>query len=117
VYVEVVAFAIRTGAGPERVYRFALDVVKNAGTPQGVSDAVVNAASKPPADYQNKMGWVLIALQNAFWQLLHAESLEEGVVRTLCRVMIRIRTRPSPALSWVPFTDAKGFRRRGWIGF
>jgi hypothetical protein len=29
------------------------------------------------------MGWVLIALQNAFWQLLHAESLEEGIVSTV----------------------------------
>jgi hypothetical protein len=25
------------------------------------------------------MGWVLVALQNAFWQLLHAAGFEEGV--------------------------------------
>jgi hypothetical protein len=31
------------------------------------------------------MGWVLIALQNAFYQLLHAPSLEEGVVDTVMR--------------------------------
>jgi hypothetical protein len=36
-----------------------------------------------PARQQKKMGWVLIALQNAFWQLLHAESLEEGIVNTV----------------------------------
>ena len=29
------------------------------------------------------MGWVLIALQNAFWQLLHAASPEEGIVGTV----------------------------------
>jgi ADP-ribosylglycohydrolase len=29
------------------------------------------------------MGWVLIALQNAFYQLLHAPSFEEGVVATV----------------------------------
>ena len=28
-------------------------------------------------------GWVLIALQNAFYQVLHAPSLEEGVVQTV----------------------------------
>ena len=31
------------------------------------------------------MGWILIALQNAFYQLLHAPSLEEGVVDTVMR--------------------------------
>jgi hypothetical protein len=31
------------------------------------------------------MGWVLIALQNAFYQLLHAVNLEEGVVDTVMR--------------------------------
>ena len=29
------------------------------------------------------MGWVLIALQNSFYQLLHAPNLEEGVVATV----------------------------------
>ena len=31
------------------------------------------------------MGWVLIALQNAFYQLLHAPGLGEGVVDTAMR--------------------------------
>jgi ADP-ribosylglycohydrolase len=31
------------------------------------------------------MGWVLIALQNAFYQLLHAPNVEEGVVDTVMR--------------------------------
>jgi ADP-ribosylglycohydrolase len=31
------------------------------------------------------MGWVLTALQNAFWQLLHAPSLEAGVIDTVSR--------------------------------
>jgi len=29
------------------------------------------------------MGWVLIALQNTFHRLLHAESPEEGIVQTV----------------------------------
>ena len=29
------------------------------------------------------MGWVLIALQNAFWQLLHARGFEEAIVGTV----------------------------------
>jgi ADP-ribosylglycohydrolase len=34
-------------------------------------------------DYVTNQGWVLIALQNAFYQLLHAPSLEEGIVGTV----------------------------------
>lgn len=41
------------------------------------------AVGNRPADYMRNKGWVLIALQNAFWQLLHASSLEEGVVGTV----------------------------------
>jgi hypothetical protein len=32
-----------------------------------------------------EQGWVRVALQNAFFELLHAPSLEEGVVRTVRR--------------------------------
>jgi ADP-ribosylglycohydrolase len=49
----------------------------------GVLAALRQAAAKPPDDFVDNMGWVLIALQNAFYQLLHAPSLEEGVVATV----------------------------------
>ena len=83
VYAETVTYAIRTGSAPESIYRYALEVAERTKSPKGVIDAVVNAASKPPDDYSRQMGWVLIALQNAFWQLLHAESLEQGVASTV----------------------------------
>src|SRR5437763_16553528 len=44
---------------------------------------MADAVQRPSAGYQSQMGWVLIALQNAFYQLLHAPSLEEGVVATV----------------------------------
>jgi ADP-ribosylglycohydrolase len=47
--------------------------------------AILVAAIAPPADFQRHQGWVLIALRNALWQLLHAPSLEEGVVDTVMR--------------------------------
>ena len=40
------------------------------------------ARSSEPDDYITKMGWVAIAFQNAFFRLLHAPSLEEGLVAT-----------------------------------
>jgi ADP-ribosylglycohydrolase len=41
--------------------------------------------SVAPANYLRQQGWVLIAFQNALWQLLHATTLEEGVVDTVMR--------------------------------
>lgn len=43
------------------------------------------AADEPPTDYVHQQGWVLIAFQNALYQLLHATSLEDGVVDTIMR--------------------------------
>jgi hypothetical protein len=83
VYAEALGFAIRTGARPEHVHRFAVDVAKKAESPKSVVEALCNAASKRPDDYSRQMGWVLIALQNAFWQLLHVDSLEEAIVSTI----------------------------------
>ena len=48
-------------------------------------DAVTAAAEAPPADYVRLQGWVLIALQNALWQLVHAADPEGGVVDTVMR--------------------------------
>lgn len=36
-----------------------------------------------PRDYLFQAGWVLIAFQNALYQLLHAQNLEEAVVDTV----------------------------------
>ncbi len=46
---------------------------------------VERARSSPPDDYITHQGWVLIALQNALWQLLHAGNPEEGIVDTVMR--------------------------------
>jgi ADP-ribosylglycohydrolase len=45
--------------------------------------AILDAADRKPADYMRQQGWVIIAFQNALYQLLHAKSLEEGVVDTV----------------------------------
>lgn len=48
-------------------------------------DAIYGVAEAPPAGYVQQQGWVLIAFRNALWQLLHAPSLEAGVVGTVTR--------------------------------
>ncbi|MBI3929221.1 MAG: ADP-ribosylglycohydrolase family protein [Armatimonadetes bacterium] len=48
-----------------------------------VADLLREARREPPRDYQTHMGWVRIAFQNAFYQLLQGSSLEEAVVETV----------------------------------
>jgi ADP-ribosyl-[dinitrogen reductase] hydrolase len=50
-----------------------------------VRECLESAAASPPENFQDHKGWVLVALQNAFWQLLHAPSLEVGVCDTVMR--------------------------------
>jgi ADP-ribosyl-[dinitrogen reductase] hydrolase len=70
---------------PAEIYRKVLVWAEELRVGASLMDAIRDAESSPPADYVSKMGWVLIAFQNALWQLLHATSLEEGVVDTIGR--------------------------------
>lgn len=85
-FVVAVAHAIRHGDGPEPAYRAAVAWARSAGAQPSVVEALDQAATGPPAECDGaSQGWVLIALRNAFHELLLATSLEEGVVRTVRR--------------------------------
>jgi ADP-ribosylglycohydrolase len=62
-----------------KVWATELKVEKNLMT------AILDAPNSVPPDYVSQQGWVIIAFQNALWQLLNASSLEEGVVDTVMR--------------------------------
>jgi ADP-ribosylglycohydrolase len=83
VFVAAIATAIAAGSSAQECYQAALDEARRSSVAAPVAEALREAAERPPNDYQTQQGWVLIALQNAFYQLLHAPSLEEGVVRTV----------------------------------
>lgn len=85
VYAAAVAFAIRTGGPPDRIYHYALEISEKHSLGPTICERLREAESRPPADYDRKPGWVLVAFQNAFFQLLHAPNLEEGVVDTVRR--------------------------------
>jgi ADP-ribosylglycohydrolase len=85
VFVAAVATAIGQKATAHQTYEAALAEASRPGVQASVRMALQDAASQRPADYVTQMGWVLIALQNAFYQLLHAPSLEEGVVDTIAQ--------------------------------
>ncbi len=83
VYVVAIQRALQTGDPPAAVYAFALSWARSAGVHEKVLGAITKAESSAVEDFQVNMGWVLIALQNAFYQLLHAPSFEQGVVDTV----------------------------------
>jgi ADP-ribosylglycohydrolase len=83
VFVAAIATAIATDCSAEACHQAALDEARRSSAAAPVVKALREAAERPPADYQTQQGWVLIALQNAFYQLLHAPTMDEGVVRTV----------------------------------
>jgi ADP-ribosylglycohydrolase len=84
-YVVAIAHAVRVGDGAEAAWRAASEWAEAAGAALLVRDALAAARSEPPACDEGSEGWVKIALQNAFFELLHADSLEQGVVASVRR--------------------------------
>lgn len=84
-YVRAIAEAVRNGPDPASLYRAILTWADELGTDDVVLAITRRAAEAPPEDYLTHQGWVLIAWQNALYQLVHAPSLEDGVVDTIGR--------------------------------
>jgi len=83
VYVVAIAHAISSGAEPRSVYEFTRKWAKANRADELVQRGLEDAETRAPADFQSKMGHVVVALQNAFHQLLSAPTFSEGVVRTV----------------------------------
>lgn len=82
-YAAAIARTIVTGCAPETLYASILLWAHEWQVEPALLEAIERAAQEAPRDYVTQMGWVLIAFQNALWQLLHAPTLEEGVVDTI----------------------------------
>jgi ADP-ribosylglycohydrolase len=80
VFASTLAYAIAGGHEPSQVYAYA-----QARAGGELLEVLRSAAGAPPPSYTESQGWVRIAFQNAFYQLLHATTLEEGVVDTVMR--------------------------------
>ena len=83
VFCIAIGAAITTGLPPSEVHARAVAHAKALGLEPTVVDAVERAAAERPADFLSQQGWVLVALQEAFFQLLHAPTLEDGVVASV----------------------------------
>jgi ADP-ribosyl-[dinitrogen reductase] hydrolase len=90
-YVLAIRAAVREPLSGEELYGRILKTSAKLKTAaelkvdRDLMGIVERARSSPPDDYSTHQGWVLIALQNALWQLLHAGNPEEGIVDTVMR--------------------------------
>ncbi len=80
-----IAHAIHSGCDRKDLYQHIRRWATDIPVEPALLDTIDKAANEPPADYVHQQGWVLIAFQNALYQLLHAPSLEAGVVDTIMR--------------------------------
>jgi len=82
-FAMTIADAVATGKGAQELYNQIKTRAVAMRVETSLMKAIADASKAPPPDYVHQQGWVLIAFQNALWQLLHAPSLEEGVVDTV----------------------------------
>jgi ADP-ribosylglycohydrolase len=84
-FAMAIAHAIRSGLHSRELY-WQIDAwARERNVDRPLLDVIAAAQGSPPADYLTNRGWVLVAFGNAIWQLLHARSLEEGVIDTVLR--------------------------------
>jgi ADP-ribosylglycohydrolase/fructose-1,6-bisphosphatase/inositol monophosphatase family enzyme len=81
-FAVTIAQAIRTGDPPQRLYETACALAAQRKVDALLLQALEEAALRRPSFQQNS-GWVLVAFQNAFYQLLNAGDFREGVVDTV----------------------------------
>jgi ADP-ribosylglycohydrolase len=81
-FIAALAATIRDGLSARDAYTLACDWHRAHGLSAGVTQVLRDAEHSPP-DYLTHKGHALVALQNAFYQALHAPTMEEGVVRSV----------------------------------
>jgi ADP-ribosylglycohydrolase len=84
-FAVTLSAAIRQGLDPQQTYNFAVAWSRAEDVDASMRGAVEAAEHAAPSDFHTQQGWVLVALQNAFFQLLHAPTLEDAVIDTIRR--------------------------------
>jgi ADP-ribosylglycohydrolase len=82
-FTMAIATAVGQAKPAEEVYAELVTWAREMQVESHLMRAILDAPAEKPADFTIQMGWVLIAFQNALWQLLNATDLEDGVVDTV----------------------------------
>ena len=82
-FAMAIAYTIRTGCDASTLYEQIVSWAEKITTRESIIETIKAAKDTPPEDYTINQGWVLIAFQNALYQLLHAPSAEQGIIDTV----------------------------------
>jgi ADP-ribosylglycohydrolase len=86
VFVRTIALAIRHRHTSDQAAVSAIDSLDRIDAEPSVRRAIERGLNgERPASYERSMGFVLIALQNAFYQLVMVPGVERGVIDTVGR--------------------------------
>ncbi|MDR1964345.1 MAG: ADP-ribosylglycohydrolase family protein [Planctomycetaceae bacterium] len=84
IYTTTIAEAVRNGISAQELYDNAVRRSKEKlYYEKSVTETLECAATELPEDFSYKSGWVLLALQNAFYRLLHSKNTEEAIIETV----------------------------------
>lgn len=83
IFARAIALAVDQGPTPLEIYESIVAWSAGPATHPLVRQTIENASTAKPADFVNMQGWVVIAFQNALWQLLHAKDPEQAVIDTV----------------------------------
>ena len=78
-----IAEAVREGPAPKTLHERMAARAERWNVDQAIRERIEQAQTRRPPEYSDQMGWVLTAFQNALYELLHAPTLEEGIVATV----------------------------------
>ena len=85
-FAMAIAVSIRDGLNNEAVYEFIERSAEEMDVEEGVADVLAASDQEPWIDRMSySMGWVLVAFQNALFQLRHASDVEAAIVDTVGR--------------------------------
>jgi ADP-ribosylglycohydrolase len=85
VFAAAIARAVATGMDGRALYEFAVRLAEAGRFDDDVRRCLDGAARGNAEDFGRETGTVCITLQNAFYQLLNAASVEAGMVDTVMR--------------------------------
>lgn len=84
-FTMAIAWSISTGPTPAAMLDQIDTLAREMKVKKEIIEVIVAAKKQPPADFMHHMGWVLLAFQNALYQLRHTSDLESGVTDTVGR--------------------------------
>ena len=82
-FVLALRQAILTGCEHDDFYAYIVQAAEELKVGSKIQTVISRAECFRPEDYTYQQGWVLIAFQNALWQLLNSANLEEGLIDTV----------------------------------